>query len=94
MHHHQVCPHCRSVRDGIHEPARERFVIRCRSCRCRWDIQGTLLFFAAGCPLRTGVHRRPQPSTRERASESPERQGSLWSPRAAPQEAQERPSAA
>ena len=63
------CPHCASVRDPVWNPRLGQHFYRCRSCLCRWDVFGTLIYFAARCPRLTGGSRRPKRATSAPPSE-------------------------
>ncbi len=60
MHHFTRCPHCHVTRDIIYTGPEHRPAVRCRQCRCRWNLQGDLLYFAVRCPLMTGKKPRPE----------------------------------
>lgn len=79
MHHHQLCPHCRSVRDAIWPGSSGRVQIRCRQCLCRWDLQGNLTYFGLRCPLMTGKQPRPKHVMNARGSEFSGREAALVS---------------
>ena len=61
MHHFNRCPHCHVTRDIIYAGPERRPAVRCRQCRCRWNLQGDMLYFGLRCPLMTGRKPRAEP---------------------------------
>ncbi len=52
---HQPCPHCRCPRDWIFFKGRQRYVVRCRTCHCRWNVMGELIKWGRRCPVYVRV---------------------------------------
>ncbi len=65
MHHHKPCPHDGTPRIAVLHRRRQTWEIRCPKCHCRWDLQGTVLYFGSRYPWYSGTGGKPKPQRRK-----------------------------
>ncbi len=49
MNIHKPCGHCGSPLDWVYGARRQEYVVRCRTCLCRFDVHGLMTYGSATC---------------------------------------------